>query len=128
MDNVDEKIDTVIRGPTLALTVSCARCHDHKFDPDPAHRLLCARGHFREHQDRTGLRSRMGGAGLDYYDPESLTTLSQRSAGRANGEDPPTGGGGRRCEEGMGRDSRHIRGLGSGSKRPAKAAAVPSEV
>ncbi|MGV3721025.1 MAG: DUF1549 domain-containing protein, partial [Actinomycetota bacterium] len=32
MDNVDEVIDTVTRS-TLALTVSCARCHDHKFDP-----------------------------------------------------------------------------------------------
>jgi hypothetical protein len=32
MDNVDEQIDTVTRS-TLAMTASCARCHDHKFDP-----------------------------------------------------------------------------------------------
>ncbi len=34
MDVVDDQINTVC-GATLALTVSCARCHDHKFDPIP---------------------------------------------------------------------------------------------
>ncbi len=34
MDVVDAQIDTVLRS-TLALTVACARCHDHKFDPIP---------------------------------------------------------------------------------------------
>ena len=29
---IDDRIDVVMRG-TMALTVSCARCHDHKFDP-----------------------------------------------------------------------------------------------
>ena len=32
MDIVDEQIDTVGRS-ILALTMGCARCHDHKFDP-----------------------------------------------------------------------------------------------
>jgi hypothetical protein len=31
-DVIDERIDTVTKG-FLALTVSCARCHDHMFDP-----------------------------------------------------------------------------------------------
>jgi hypothetical protein len=34
MDVVDDQINTVFRA-TLAMTVSCARCHDHKFDPIP---------------------------------------------------------------------------------------------
>ena len=34
MDNVDEQIDVTTRS-IMALTVSCARCHDHKFDPIP---------------------------------------------------------------------------------------------
>jgi hypothetical protein len=33
-DVVDDRIDVVTRG-LLGLTVSCARCHDHKFDPIP---------------------------------------------------------------------------------------------
>jgi hypothetical protein len=32
MDNVDEQIDVTTRA-VMATTVSCARCHDHKFDP-----------------------------------------------------------------------------------------------
>ena len=34
MDIIDEQIDTMGRA-FLALTVGCARCHDHKFDPIP---------------------------------------------------------------------------------------------
>lgn len=33
-ENIDDKVDVAIRG-TMALTVSCARCHNHKFDPVP---------------------------------------------------------------------------------------------
>ncbi len=29
---LDDRVDTTFRG-TMALTVSCAKCHDHKFDP-----------------------------------------------------------------------------------------------
>jgi mono/diheme cytochrome c family protein len=31
-DIIDDRIDVVTRG-TMGLTVACARCHDHKFDP-----------------------------------------------------------------------------------------------
>ncbi len=33
-DIIDDRIDVLTRG-TMALTVSCARCHDHKYDPIP---------------------------------------------------------------------------------------------
>ncbi len=33
-DVIDDRIDVVSRG-TMGLTVSCARCHDHKYDPIP---------------------------------------------------------------------------------------------
>jgi mono/diheme cytochrome c family protein len=32
LDQYDDRIDTLMRG-VLGLTVACARCHDHKFDP-----------------------------------------------------------------------------------------------
>ena len=31
-DIIDDRIDVIMRG-TMSLTVSCARCHDHKYDP-----------------------------------------------------------------------------------------------
>jgi hypothetical protein len=34
-DVIDDRIDVTTRG-LLGLTVACARCHDHKFDPIPA--------------------------------------------------------------------------------------------
>lgn len=34
MDIVDEQLDTIGRG-LLGMTLACARCHDHKFDPIP---------------------------------------------------------------------------------------------
>src|SRR3954469_9379610 len=33
-DIIDDRIDVITRG-TMAMTVSCARCHDHKYDPIP---------------------------------------------------------------------------------------------
>ena len=33
-ETLDDRVDTITRG-LLGLTVSCARCHDHKFDPIP---------------------------------------------------------------------------------------------
>ena len=33
-DELDDRVDTLTRG-FMGITVSCARCHDHKFDPIP---------------------------------------------------------------------------------------------
>jgi hypothetical protein len=75
MDNVDEQIDVVTRS-ALALTVSCARCHDHKFDPVPTTDYYALAGIFTSTENRAGLRNKMGGGGLDYYDPGMLVRLS----------------------------------------------------
>lgn len=46
MDVVDEQIDTVTQA-FLGVTVACARCHDHKFDPIPQSDYYALAGIFR---------------------------------------------------------------------------------
>jgi hypothetical protein len=75
MDNVDEQIDTVTRS-ILALTASCARCHDHKFDPIPTKDYYALAGIFQSSDLCAGLKNKMGGGGLDYYDNTLLLTIS----------------------------------------------------
>jgi cytochrome c553 len=75
MDNAAEQIDTLTRS-TLALTVGCARCHDHKFDPIPTADYYALAGIFTSTDDAVGVRSKMGGAGLDYYEPKMLVQLA----------------------------------------------------
>ncbi len=75
MDNVDEQIDAVSRS-VLGLTVTCARCHDHKFDPIPQADYYALAGIFTSTDNAAGLRNKMGGGGLDYYDPSMLVPLT----------------------------------------------------
>lgn len=49
MDVVDDMIDTVGRS-LLGLTLGCARCHDHKFDPVPTEDYYALAGIFRSTQ------------------------------------------------------------------------------
>ena len=74
MDNVDEQIDAVGRS-VLAATVSCARCHDHKFDPIPQADYYALAGIFQSTDLCAGVRNKMGGGGMDYYDPQMLVKL-----------------------------------------------------
>jgi len=76
MDNIDEQIDVVTRG-FLALTVNCARCHDHKFDPIPATDYYALAGIFASTDNCAGVRNKMGGGGLDYFDPGMLVPLKK---------------------------------------------------
>jgi len=46
MDLIDEQIDVTTRS-VLGLTVSCARCHDHKFDAIPTKEYYALAGIFR---------------------------------------------------------------------------------
>src|SRR5262249_33954028 len=60
----------------LALPVSCARCHDHKFDPIPTTDYYALAGIFGSTDNCAGVRNKMGGGGLDYYDPSMLMILT----------------------------------------------------
>jgi hypothetical protein len=45
LDQIDDRIDTLARG-MLGLTIACARCHDHKFDPIPTRDYYALAGVF----------------------------------------------------------------------------------
>ncbi len=74
MDNVDEQIDTTTRA-VLALTVGCARCHDHKFDPIPQSDYYALAGIFRSTDILAGLHNRQGGGKKAAVDPTMLVHL-----------------------------------------------------
>ncbi len=53
MDVVDEQIDVTSRA-VLGITVACARCHDHKFDPIPQKEYYGLAGIFRSSETHFG--------------------------------------------------------------------------
>jgi hypothetical protein len=55
MDVVDEQIDTVSKA-FLGLTVGCARCHDHKFDPIPTADYYALAGIFNSTRTLDGIK------------------------------------------------------------------------
>ncbi|MFO0941718.1 MAG: PSD1 and planctomycete cytochrome C domain-containing protein [Pirellulales bacterium] len=50
-DIIDDRIDVIGRG-TMGLTISCARCHDHKYDPIPTADYYSLYGVFQCSTDR----------------------------------------------------------------------------
>ncbi len=59
MDIVDDQID-VVGQAVLGLTVACARCHDHKFDPIPTRDYYALAGIFRSTETLYGGGLRRG--------------------------------------------------------------------
>ena len=78
MDVVDHQLDTVGRA-LQGLTLGCARCHDHKFDPIPTREYYALAGIFRS--TRT-LNGRMSGGFSDVNRvllPETPSELRKRA-------------------------------------------------
>lgn len=50
-DIIDDRIDVLMRG-TQGLTVACARCHDHKFDPIPTRDYYSLYGVFQSSAEK----------------------------------------------------------------------------
>ena len=68
-DLIDERIDTMSKA-FLGLTVSCARCHDHKFDPIPTADYYALHGVFNsidENYDKPLLKTRASPADQEDY-------------------------------------------------------------
>ena len=60
VDMADEQIDTVTQS-VMGLTVSCARCHDHKFDPITQKDYTALLGIFLSTDTRYGTAGALGG-------------------------------------------------------------------
>ena len=69
-DIIDDRIDVVTRG-LLGLTVSCARCHDHKFDPITLKDYYGMAGIF------AGTRTINGRLGLSVFSNVNTVTLPE---------------------------------------------------
>jgi hypothetical protein len=78
MDVADEQIATTAKS-FLAMTVNCARCHDHKFDPIPTRDYYAMAGIFRSTDLKNGLRRRPPLNQLYFY-PELLMRLDGKPA------------------------------------------------
>src|SRR5947209_15373279 len=75
-DIIDDRIDVVARG-TMGLTVACARCHDHKFDPIPTKDYYSLYGIFASSSE-PGNKPLLGNAALPKQYPEYLAERVNR--------------------------------------------------
>ncbi len=76
---IDDRIDVITRG-FLGLTVSCARCHDHKFDPVPTadyYSLYGILGSVQEPLDLPELKRTGDAALLEKYEKERARILKE---------------------------------------------------
>jgi Protein of unknown function (DUF1549)/Protein of unknown function (DUF1553)/Planctomycete cytochrome C len=73
LDRIDDQMDTIGRA-TLGLTLGCARCHDHKFDPIAQTDYYALAGIFASTKTLSGQQSRQGGS-KEYHHPELLARL-----------------------------------------------------
>jgi mono/diheme cytochrome c family protein len=75
-DIIDDRIDVVTRG-TMGLTVACARCHDHKFDPIPTKDYYSLYGVFASCNEPAD-KPLLGGADMPKEHPEYLAERKKR--------------------------------------------------
>ncbi len=75
MDVADEQINVLTRS-VMGLTVGCARCHDHKFDPIPTTNYYSMAGIFRSTDLKTGLARRPMNR-VSYFQEERLVLLPE---------------------------------------------------
>jgi len=75
-DIIDDRIDVVARG-TMGLTVACARCHDHKFDPIPTRDYYSLYGVFASCNEPSD-KPLLGKAALPQQYPEYVAERAKR--------------------------------------------------
>ncbi len=75
-DIIDDRIDVVSRG-LMGMTVSCARCHDHKFDPIPTRDYYSIYGVFASSEEPAD-KPLLGEQALPKQYPEYLIERKKR--------------------------------------------------
>ena len=83
MDEVDEQIDVATRA-VMGLSVACARCHDHKFDPIPQTDYYALAGIFRSTAVFAGVKAGNNKTG---YSGEHLALIDSAAKKPASTED-----------------------------------------
>ena len=73
LDRIDDQMDTLGRA-TMGLTLGCARCHDHKFDPIAQTDYYAMAGIFASTTTLSGQKNRQGG-NKDYTQTSLLARL-----------------------------------------------------
>jgi hypothetical protein len=81
MDGIDDQIDVTTRA-FLGLSVACARCHDHKYDPITVRDYYALAGVFYSTTMLPGVAHQRESGGGGYVNPEKLQILPTTS-GRA---------------------------------------------
>ncbi|HEX4591662.1 MAG TPA: DUF1549 and DUF1553 domain-containing protein, partial [Gemmataceae bacterium] len=88
-DIIDDRIDVTCRG-LLGLTVTCARCHDHKFDPIPTKDYYSLYGVFAssvEPKDLPLIETPQRTAALDAFEKELAKRKAEVTAYRKSKQD-----------------------------------------
>ena len=84
-DIIDDRIDVVCRG-TMGLTVACARCHDHKYDPIPTRDYYSLHGIFASSREPKDAPSQLRLVDMDH--PHNSRILVRGSPGNQGDEAP----------------------------------------
>jgi cytochrome c553 len=98
LDELDDRLDTLARG-FLGLTIACARCHDHKFDPISQQDYYALAGVFRstayreaplvprevvEQYDQAQQRIKDGEQAVKKFLEDEVTRLKEQTARNAS--------------------------------------------
>ena len=83
MDVADEQIDVSTRA-VMGLSVACARCHDHKFDPIPTTDYYALAGIFRSTEVLAGVKPGNNKTG---YDGEFVSLVDVTRTSTASRDD-----------------------------------------
>ncbi len=84
LDRIDDQIDVVTRG-LLGLSIACARCHDHKYDPVTMRDYYALAGIFQSMETWPGVAHQREFGREGYVHPSNLVELPPLPAGEARG-------------------------------------------